>query len=183
MAKRVVVKPGDIFCIELEDNTKCYFQNLGKDVEQLNSNVICVFKKIYSQEAIPTCEDIVQDEVNFYAHTYIKWWVKDSDWIKVGKATIYKKMENLYFKTFDREDGWIEWRVWKVNHRARFYKNTFSKKLYQKCEWGEAFPDIDIVSKITKGYFAKYMDDMDKEYQNRPDDIGILSFLNIFKKK
>ena len=45
MAKRVIVKPGDIFCIELEGDRKYYFQNLGKDTEQLNSYVICVFKK------------------------------------------------------------------------------------------------------------------------------------------
>lgn len=182
MAKRIIIKPGDIFCIELEGDRKCYFQNIGKDTEQLYSDVICVFKKKYEKKEEPTIEEIISDEVYFYSHIYIRWWVKEGFWTKIGNGPINKRINNLYFKTFSIEDDWIEWRIWKVNHRERFYKNALSKKLFEKCEWGSAFPAMDIIRKITNGYFAEYMHKIDIEYQNKPDKIGIFDFLRFRKK-
>ena len=184
MAKRVVVKPGDIFCIELEDNTKCYFQNLGEDSEQLNGNVIRVFKKKYYNTQKPTFDEIISDPIDFHALTYINWGVKLEKWFKVGKAMINKDCENIYFKTIDEDDeGKKIWDVWRVNKRGKSYKNNITKKLYEKAEWGLVFSADAIINKINHGYFRKYLDDIDKEYQNISDKHDMLSFFDIFKKK
>ena len=46
MAKRIVTKMGDIFCVEIDNGYKRFFQYIINDIEALNSSVIRVFKTI-----------------------------------------------------------------------------------------------------------------------------------------
>lgn len=47
MAKRIVTKMGDIFCVEIDNGYKRFFQYIINDIEALNSSVIRVFKTHY----------------------------------------------------------------------------------------------------------------------------------------
>lgn len=183
MTKRVIVKPGDIFCIELDGDRKCYFQNLGEDKEQLYGNVIRVFKKIYNVNDNPTIDAIVSDEIYFHAHTFINLGVKDNTWYKLGKATIFQRVEKLRFKTFfDDEYKIIQWwDIWVPNEPRKRMK-SISKELFNECEWGAVFSSDAIKNKIIYGYFRKYLNDIDKEFQEKSDEKGIFNFLNFNKK-
>lgn len=75
MVRRIVTKTGDIFCAEIDNQYKKYFQYIVNDKEMLNSSVIGVFKTHYSMDHKPVCNEIVKDEVYFYAHT-VCWLYK-----------------------------------------------------------------------------------------------------------
>ena len=182
MAKRIIVKPGDIFCIELDTDKKCYFQYLTKDIEQLNSDVIRVFKTIYPKNIEPTYEEIVSDEISFHVHTFVNFWAKKGYWNKVGKAVIEKGACNIYFKTYEEDDKKTEWRIWKVNKYDRFCK-WITKRLYEKAEWGEVVPAKNVIQKITNGFLIKYLYEMEQDYKNGKKNMGIISLFDIFKKK
>ena len=72
MAKRIVTKMGDIFCVEIDNGYKRFFQYIINDIEALNSSVIRVFKTYYPMDYRPIIEEIVMDEVEFYAHTVLR---------------------------------------------------------------------------------------------------------------
>ena len=44
MAKRVITKIGDVFCVKF-DTSKKYLQYIGRDLTQLNSDIVRAFKK------------------------------------------------------------------------------------------------------------------------------------------
>ena len=49
--KRIVTKIGDVFCIEIDGQYKCYFQYIANDMECLNSSVIRIFKENHVENA------------------------------------------------------------------------------------------------------------------------------------
>lgn len=86
MAKRIVTKIGDVFCAEIDNRIKRYFQYIVNDMEQLNSSVIRVFKTHYPMEHKPVCDEVVKDEVEFYAHTVLRAGIVNNASYKVGKS-------------------------------------------------------------------------------------------------
>lgn len=84
-SKRVVTKIGDIFSVKIEKNSKRHFQLIAFDLTQLNSDVIRAFATAYPVSAEPNISDIVNDEVDFYAHCVIKWGVRLGFWGKDRK--------------------------------------------------------------------------------------------------
>ena len=86
MAKRIVTKIGNVFCAEIDDKYKCFFQYIMNDLVQLNSSVIRVFKRRYPMDYKPDMEEIVNDEVLFYAHTILYAGIMYDAWYKVGKS-------------------------------------------------------------------------------------------------
>jgi hypothetical protein len=120
MAKRVTVKPGDIFEVPLENNTKGYFQFIMLDLTQLNSEVIRVFKKRYAANETPDFSAVVKDEVQFYAHVVIKFGVKMNLWDKVENVPLESSIEAPYFRgSNDYGNPEIKvsksWYIWKAN--------------------------------------------------------------------
>ena len=80
MAKRIVTKMGDIFCVEIDNGYKRFFQYIINDIEALNSSVIRVFKTHYPMDYRPIIEEIVMDEVEFYAHTVLRAGIVYGAW-------------------------------------------------------------------------------------------------------
>ena len=87
MRKRIVTKIGDIFCVEFDGKFKCYFQYIANDLSQLNSSVIRAFKRRYPIDYKPLFDEVVKDEVLFYAHTVLRAGIQFEAWYKVGKST------------------------------------------------------------------------------------------------
>ena len=90
MAK-VNTKIGDVFAVKIDDKSKKYMQYIVNDLIQLNSDVIRVFKKIYKIEEAPELSEIVNNEVEFYAHCVTKLGIKLGCWEKVGNIKYDEK--------------------------------------------------------------------------------------------
>lgn len=86
--KRIVTRIGNVFCAEIDNECKRFFQYVANDIECLNSSVIRVFKTKYPMDYKPNIEEIVKDEVEFYAHTILKFGIVFNAWYKVGTSKI-----------------------------------------------------------------------------------------------
>ena len=156
--KRVVTRIGDIFCVEIDDKYKAYFQYIAKDWEQLNSTVIRVFKNHYPIDSNPSMEEIVNDEVAFYAHTVLQVGFKIGTWYKVGNSKIIGDVENIYFKIYPDVNYGLtgqkksyKWYVWKINHEWEAIGEM--KEQFQHYDMGFVYPYFDIKEKIKTGKF------------------------------
>ena len=65
---RANTKIGDVFSVKIDNHSKKYFQYIISDLTQLNSDVIRAFKKVYLIDTNPDLSEIVNGEVEFYAH-------------------------------------------------------------------------------------------------------------------
>lgn len=116
-------KIGDVFCVKLEDSKKKYFQFIVSDLTQLNSDVIRAFKKVYPANADPDLSDIVNGEIEFYAHCVTKLGLKMGYWEKVGNTDNVGNTTSILFRDTNdygsRPGEQIKvsnnWYVWKIN--------------------------------------------------------------------
>ena len=77
---RVSTKIGDVFSVKIDENSKKYFQLVAFDLTQLNSDVIRAFKKVYPLNANSDLTEVVNGEVEFYAHCVTKIGLKMGYW-------------------------------------------------------------------------------------------------------
>lgn len=87
MIKRVNTKIGNVFSVNINDTTKKYFQLIAFDLTQLNSDVIRAFKTEYLINSNPDVLEIINDEVEFYAHCVTKIGLKLGYWEKYNNCT------------------------------------------------------------------------------------------------
>lgn len=157
MAKRIVTKIGDVFCVEIDNEYKCFFQYVANDRAWLNSSVIRVFKKHYPMDYVPEIEEIVQDEEHFCAHIILRVGIEDGTWYKVGKSANLGEPDKIMFRLFDEGDfsrmtRSFRWFVWQINCES---KNIgLLRKRYRHYNLGWVFIPEDIVSKIKTDKFA-----------------------------
>ena len=154
MVKRIVTKIGNIFCAEIDGQYKCYFQYIANDMTELNSSVIRVFKTHYPMEYVPVFDDIVKDEVYFYAHTILRYGIMYNAWYKVGKHADVGNTEDIWFR-FHESVGPVsksyQWFIWKINQEMIFIGEM--KDEYAHYDLGVVFSYDNIVNKIAKGEF------------------------------
>lgn len=124
--KKMIVQIGDVFCVYIKNHFKRYFQYIGSDSTQLNSNVIKVFKGYYPLDSKIDLQKIVEDEVDFYAHVDINAGFKSLYWEKVGNAP-FKENINLYFRICNygiREEMNVkfstDWFIWQMNKPMQY---------------------------------------------------------------
>lgn len=96
--KRVVTKIGDVFSAKIDENNKKYFQLIAFDLYQLNSDVIRAFKKVHPIDAKPDLSEIVNGEVEFYAHCVTKFGVKLGLWGKAGSIKETGRLDHILFR-------------------------------------------------------------------------------------
>ncbi len=168
MAKRIITKIGDVFCVEIDGEYKCFFQFIGKDIEQLNSSIIRVFKTRYPIEYKPVIKDIVKDEILFYAHTILKFGVEFEAWYKVGKSnelglnnlnkiiwgTVFQYKNHFNYGThIIKEINPLEnWTIWEVNNKS-INVGILPKKYYDLIENGIVISYSSILERIKYGYY------------------------------
>lgn len=154
--KRVITRKGDVFCVEIENQFKSYFQYITTDMTQLNSTVIRVFKKHYPMDYTPNVDEIVQDEVFFYAHTILRPGLHAGAWYKVGKSIDVGEIDNIMFSLFSEGNfshliKSYNWYVWKINHPREFIGEM--RKEYKEYDRGWVYPYTSIINKIKTGDF------------------------------
>ncbi len=154
--KRIVTRLGDIFCVEIDNQYKAYFQYIAKDWEMLNSTVIRSFKSRYPIDYNPTMDEIVNDEVYFYAHTILRAGFLYDAWHKVGTSKNLGNTENIKFRVYNDFQGpgqtkSYKWYVWTINQPWQFVGEMTDE--YREYDWGPVLSYENIVSKIKTGKF------------------------------
>lgn len=150
MSKRVVNRKGDIYCVNISNQYKVYFQYVADDMTQLNSSVIRVFKTRHQSESSPTIEEIINDSIDFYAHTMINIGLKQGLWSKIGSSKDMGNIDNIGFKMLDSPKD-TSWYVWTINSPIEYHANLPSQ--YSHYDWGWVYASINIVKRIKDGCY------------------------------
>lgn len=170
MAKRIVTKIGDVFCAEIDGKFKCYFQHIAIDKGCLGGATIRVFKKRYPLDYNPDIEDIVTDDVLFYADAMLRTGIKEEVWHKVGKSLKLglEELEKIWFvakkpeyvridnKLIDISD---EWNIWQTNGTFATINSEELRKMAinTKMEPGGINPVVSIFECLKYGYYLGSM--------------------------
>ena len=167
MAKRIVTKIGNVFCAEIDGKYKCFFQYIMNDITQLNSSVIRVFKRRYPMDYKPDIEEIVSDDVLFYAHTILRVGIEFGAWYKVGKSmnlgeekcrkVLFGYTHDTIFDEAGHPHQIIHWMVWHLGEDFVRIKKL-PEKYYNDFEDGSIFTFMDIIERIKYGFFTSYSD-------------------------
>lgn len=169
--KRIVTKIGDVFCAEVDGEFKAYFQYVANDLTQLNSSVIRVFKTHYPIDHKPVIEDIVKDEVAFYAHTVLRWGIELNAWYKIGKSTdidtsvlkkvIFCSAETIKynFRTHEIKDvnPLENWYIWHIGRKMR-HVGKLPKKYHNAAYIGSVMDFMSVLRCIKDGFYPGYYD-------------------------
>ena len=156
MAKRVITKIGDVFCVKF-DTSKKYLQYIGRDLTQLNSDIVRAFKKKYDIEYNPDINEIVSDEVDFYAHCDTAAGIKRECWEKVGKSVDIGTFDKILFRSSsDIGNPSIKisekWWIWKPNEEHIYVGKLTG--LNRLAEPGGVYPPAKIVSRMITGEYG-----------------------------
>lgn len=158
MAKRVIVREGDIFCVEIDGRYKYYFQYVIRNDFYLGGQVIRVFRTRYAIDADPKMDDIVKDDVVFYAHTLIRIGLMYNAWYKVGKSSDrgVEQAERVIYgapmisdHTFKEDlNNWYIYRINKIHEKVGVLPAE-----YYNIELAGVMHFVDIVNRIKYGYY------------------------------
>lgn len=136
------MKIGDIFSVNIADNLKRYFQYITNDLTQLNSDVIRAFKKVYPLEEDPNPLEVINDEIDFYAHCIIKLGIKMGLWKKESNIHSVGKIDHILFRStsdygikigeepIQISNKWYVWNIGdkdftKIGKLESIYENAF----------------------------------------------------------
>lgn len=166
MAKRIVTRVGNVFCVEFDDRYKCFFQFIAIDCESLGGSTIRVFKRRYPIDYKPNLEEIVHDEILFYANTILRVGIDMGTWYKVGsysKDLGLDELEKIWFTTTgspNKEGICVANDRWHIWHPAKLNSGTYVNTEYvrellarnEKIFTGGVAPYVNIAPRIKCGY-------------------------------
>ena len=135
-----------------------YFQYIGNDLSQLNGSMIRVFKTKYDLQDNPSLEDVVRDNVSFYAHTVLKWGIEMELWEKVGKVPFDEPVRILFKTDNDYMDLLpYDWVIWHNNEPMIKIVGPLPAE-YRHAEWGDVMSPVRIVDRMREGHYlgARY---------------------------
>jgi len=119
-------KIGDVFSVRIDDGIKKYFQYIASDLTQLNSDVIRAFRKVYPINAKPSLPEIINGEVEFYAHCVTKLGLKMKLWESVGNSDEIGNTTQILFRDTNDYGSKVgkepikisqNWYVWRINDK------------------------------------------------------------------
>lgn len=149
------IKIGDIFEVVIDDRNKGHFQYIANDSTMLNSSVIRVFKEKYELEERIIPEDIVKDNIDFYAHVFLRNGIKLGHWKKIGHVPDLGNIEILFRDSDDYGKPQIRlserWHVWQVN--KPFVDVGKLEGQNQNAEIGVVIPSDSIVHRMRTGNY------------------------------
>lgn len=159
MTQRIVTKIGDVFSVTLDNGNLRFFQYIANDLTQLNSSVIRVFKKEYPAEYEIDVDDIVADDVEFYAHTVLKFGIKAGVWRKVGKSQNVGNTENIMFRMYISEAADHRERIWEAwfLNKEPFIIGKLSKYYRENSNIGLVFYYKNVTERIKNGIYPGSM--------------------------
>ncbi len=154
MANRLQI--GDLFEVRTDALAKRYFQYIADDASQLGSDVLRVFRDAYNVDEKPVTDRILNGEVDFHVHVFLKNGLKQGLWEKIGHARPPADLKSILFR--DSEDyGNPEiktskrWYVWRIGGP---YKDVGElTPPYQHAEIGVVIPTSALISRMRTGKF------------------------------
>ena len=168
MAKRVYVKRGDVYCIEMKGEYKLFFHYLGNDRSCMGGAVIRVFSKRYDMDYVPDIKEIIKGDVMFYAHAFISDGIDAGVWYKVGHSKDFdlEKLSHIWFanvrpeiyvnEVVPRRTIWVEpvkhWKIWKYND-IWIETNRLELLVDEKVFTGRIYPYASIMNYAEYGYY------------------------------
>jgi hypothetical protein len=156
---RVTHKIGDVYEIDLTGDRIGYFQYVSDDQSQMASAVINVFKGIFEKGNDQRIDEIVEREVKFVAHVFLKAGYTLGSWRKIGHAAPPSKLDTVFRTSGDFGKGSSgvsrDWYVWRINEPQEKVGALPAK--YQSAEIGAVMPPQEIAERmITGSYRAIY---------------------------
>lgn len=154
---KVIIKIGDLFQVVLSDGSKVFFQYIGKDSCDMNTGVIRIFKHRYQQNATPSIDEIIRDDVVYYLHTFIRGGLKYGLWTKYGSSKEIGTNEIWFKDSYDygnypgQKIVSYDWVVWKFNgHRTDV--GALPSRYFQ-ANIGLVFDPFNVLEMIESGSF------------------------------
>lgn len=151
MAKRIITKIGNIFCVEVDGMYKCFFQYVANDIYQLNSSVIRVFSRHYDMDYVPNMDEIVNDKVSFYSHTVLRAGIYYGAWYKVGTHKDVGDLNEIAFRMHEEYDiaertKSYRWYMWKLDGTKKFIGEMTDE--YRHLDVGFVYAYTNVVHRI-----------------------------------
>lgn len=156
-------KIGDIYEVPLENGIKGYVQYIANDMTQLNSDVIRVFKRREPGDATPDLNEVINGEVEFYAHvTGMEFGEKDGSWKKIGHNDNVGDLKLPFFKsTRDTGNTSIkvsnQWYVWRINEPTEYVGKLEGENV--NADIGSALPPAWVVQRMNTGKYQFFYHD------------------------
>jgi len=157
---RIITKIGDVFLAKIDENNKKYFQLIAFDLTQLNSDVIRAFKGVYPIDVKPDLSEIINGEIEFYAHCITKLGVKSGYWEKAGHVKEVGELNHILFRgTSDygckagEEPVRVsdKWYIWRINESFRDVGKLVGEN--RKAEIGVVMDSESIVHRMKTGKY------------------------------
>ena len=162
--KKIRTKVGDVFALDISKDKKKYFQYIGNDLTQLNSDVIRAFTEVYPLDSEEDVAKIVQGVVDFYAHCTINLGLRMNLWQLVGHSPNIGSLANIQFRdTSDYGNRSIKkstnWWIWNMNEEQRFVGAL--EEPFQRAEIGLVINPNSLVHRFKTGeydfpYYPEY---------------------------
>lgn len=163
--KRVkTTKVGDVFSVQIDDHHKKYMQYIASDMEQLNSDVIRAFSKVYETHENPELSQIINDRVDFYAHCVTKSGIRYGFWKFVGNIQDVGSLDNVLFRTsleLNPVKVSKSWRIWKLGGKPK--EVGCIKGNYRNAAIGSVFPPHVIVERMKTGLLSVFYPEFELE--------------------
>lgn len=155
MSIRIIIKKGNVFKVKLDNGLFRYFQFVGKDISELNGDVIAIFKGHYTNEPVNPAT-IVNDDIECFLHTSIIAGIELGLWERVyslpvkiiEKEIIFKASQDvgLYPRQHFVSHRWV---IWSMNDERR-YVGTLPKEYYN-ADIGGIYAPKSVISRLETG--------------------------------
>lgn len=148
------IKKGDVFKVNLADGTIRFFQFIGKDLSELNGDVIAIFKTHYTEENISP-DIIVSDVIECFMHTSVRAGVKLELWDRVFSLPTRIKGDIVFRTSQDigmhprQHSVSHHWVVWSMNKERR-YVGTLPVEYYN-ADLGGIYAPKHVISRLETG--------------------------------
>ncbi len=159
------VTKGTVFKVRLVNGDIRFFQFLGKDVSELNGDVIVIFKRHYTDGQC-NMDEILQDEIECFMHTSVSAGVKSGLWEPVLTSPVSIPEAGIVFRT-SQDIGQHprqhfvshRWVVWTMNG-DRQYVGTLPREYYN-ADLGGVYAPIHVIRRLETGeepdkYYPSY---------------------------
>lgn len=149
MIKRVkATKIGDVFEVKISETEKRYMQYVISDMTNLNSDVVRAFKKKYPITEKPDINEIVKDEVLFYAHCDSKSGIKMEYWTLYGNTADVGDTDNIMFRIPAEHEVEVsfQWWIWHVNNEHQYVGKLNDNQ--KNIDIGPIFPVKSILYRV-----------------------------------
>ena len=155
------INVGDVFEIRFNSEHKKYMQFIFRDPLQMNTEVIRVFKKLYPIVKQPGIIDIVNDEIDFYAHCILKLAITKNAWKKVGNCSVVGNLNSIFFRVsgdsglkLGQEPVKVsqKWYVWKLGD-DKIVPVGKLEGVYKHAELGVVVPAYMIMHRMITGKY------------------------------